>query len=125
MAYEVTGSFEIPGFVLGVLLAGDDLSAKQYRFVVGTAGDGVGVASAAGKALGVLRNAPAEGQVCEIVVNGVAEVICDDTVTEFGVVEVGTNGGADDIGAGKGVGMALKAGVVGDIIPVLLKDYGT
>lgn len=124
MAYEVTGSFEIPGFVLGVLLAGDDLSAKQYRFVVGTAGDGVGVATGAGWALGVLKNAPKEGAVCEIVTSGVAEVICDDTVTEFGLVEVGTNGGADDIGSGYAMGMALKAGVVNDVIPVLIGYFG-
>lgn len=124
MAYELTGSFEIPGFTLGVLTAGDDLSAKQHRFVDGTAGDGVGVATAAAFALGVLRNAPEEGQTCEIVVGGVAEVICDDTVTEFGLIEVGTNGGADDLGSGFAVGKALKAGVVGDIIPVLVYPFG-
>lgn len=118
-------AYEIPGFMLSTLEAGDDLSAKQYRFVIGTAGDKVGVASAAGKVLGVLQNAPAEDETAEIMVNGVSKVICDDEVTEFGVIEVGTNGGADDFSAGKGVGMALEAGVAGQIISVLLKDYGT
>lgn len=117
-------AYEIPGFVLGVLLAGDDLSVKQYRFVNLDAGDNVGVAAAASQPLGSLNNAPAEGDVCEIVTSGVAKVICDDTVTEGGLVEVGTNGGADDIASGFAVGRALEAGVVNQIISVRLGDYG-
>lgn len=117
-------AYEIPGFVLGTLVAGDDLSTKQYRFVVGTAGDLIGVAAAAGQALGVLNNAPAEGEVCEIVTDGVAKVVCDDTVTEFGQIEIGTNGGADDLASGFAVGYALEAGVVNQVISVRLGEYG-
>lgn len=117
-------AYEIPGFVLGTLLAGDDLSTKQYRFVVGTAGDAIGLANAAGQPLGTLNNAPEEGEVCEIVTSGVAKVYCDDTVTEHGLIEVGSGGGADDLAAGFAVGRALEAGVVGQIISVRLGDYG-
>lgn len=123
MAYEVTGSFEIPGFVLGVLLAGDDLSAQQYRFVIGTAADGIGLAPAGGFALGVLRNAPTEGNVCEIVTSGVAEVICDAAVAEYARVEIAASSGVQTLASGKPVGWALKAGSTGDIIPVLLAYY--
>lgn len=117
-------AYEIPGFVLGTLLAGDDLHTAQYRFVVGTAGDAIGVAAGASQPLGVLQNAPLEGEVCEIMTDGVSKVICDDTVTEGGLIEVGSSGGADDIASGFAVGRALEAGVVNQIISVRLGDYG-
>lgn len=117
-------AYEIPGFVLGTLPAGDDLSAAQYRFVSITAGDHVGLAAAAGQPLGVLNNAPAEGEVCEIVTSGVAKVVCDDTVTEGGLIEVHSGGGADDLASGFAVGVALEAGVVNQVISVRLGDYG-
>jgi|ERR1051325_5207730 hypothetical protein len=117
-------AYEIPGFVLGTLLAGDDLSSAQYRFVVGTAGDLIGVCGSAAQPLGVLQNAPEEGEVCQIMTSGVSKVICDDTVAEFGQIEVGTSGGADTLASGFSVGMALEAGVVNQIISVRLGDYG-
>lgn len=117
-------AYEIPGFVLGTLLAGDDLSTKQYRFVVGTAGDLVGVCGAGLQPLGSLQNAPDEGEVCEILTSGVGKIVCDDTVAEFGQIEVGTNGGADTLASGFSVGMALEAGVVNQVISVRLGDYG-
>lgn len=117
-------AYEIPGFVLGTLVAGDDLSAAQYRFVVGTSGDNVGLASAAGQALGTLNNAPAEGEVCEIVTDGVAKVKVDDPVTAFAQVEIGNEGGVKDLAAGFAVGYALEAGTEGQVISVRLGEYG-
>lgn len=117
-------AYEIPGFVLGVLVAGDDLSTKQYRFVVGTAGDNIGLATPAGQCLGSLNNAPAEGEVCEIVTDGVAKVICDDPVTEFAQIEIGNESGAIALASGFAVGYALEAGVEGQVISVRLGDYG-
>lgn len=117
-------AYEIPGFVLGVLLAGDDLSAAQYRAVVGTAGDEVGLCGAGLQPLGFLNNAPAEGEVCEIVTSGVAKCKCDDVVAEFGQVEVGASGGVDTLASGFSVGMALEAGVANQVISVRLGDYG-
>lgn len=117
-------AYEIPGFVLGPLLAGDDLSAAQYRFVDGAAGDAIGLATAAAQPLGTLNNAPAEGDVCEIVTSGVAKVKCDGTIAEFAKVEVGASAGAVTIASGFAVGVALEAGVVNQIISVRLGDYG-
>lgn len=117
-------AYEIPGFVLGTLLAGDDLSAAQYRFVDGAAGDAVGLAAAAGQPLGVLNNAPLEGRVCEVVTSGVAKVKCDGTIAEFAKVEVGASSGAATIASGFAVGEALEAGVVNQVISVRLGDYG-
>ena len=117
-------AYEIPGFVLGTLVAGDDLSSAQYRFVVGTAGDEVGLCGAGLQPLGSLNNAPEEGDVCEIVTSGVAKVVCDDVVAEFGQIEVGASGGADTLSSGFSVGMALEAGVANQVISVRLGDYG-
>lgn len=117
-------AYEIPGFVLGTLTAGDDLSTSQYRFVVGTAGDNIGLASPAGQTLGVLNNAPAEGETCEIVISGVAKVKCDDPVTEFAQIEIGNESGAVALASGFAVGYALEAGVEGQVISVRLGDYG-
>jgi len=117
-------AYEIPGFVLGTLLAGDDLSAAQYRFVVGTAGDAIGLAAAASQPLGTLNNAPAEGEVCEIVTSGVAKVKCDGDVAEHGLVEIGASSGVVTLASGFAVGRALEAGVVNQVISVRLGDYG-
>ena len=117
-------AFEIPGFVLGVLEAGDDLTAAQYRFVDGTAGDNIGLAAAASRPLGVLNNAPAEGGVCEIVTSGVAKVKCDGTIAEFAQVQVGASGGAVTLASGYAIGKALEAGVANQVISVMLGHYG-
>jgi hypothetical protein len=117
-------AYEIPGFVLGTLLAGDDLTNAQYRFVVGAEGDAVGLAAAGTQPLGTLNNAPDEGEVCEIVTSGVAKVKCDGEVTEHGLIEIGASGGAVDLTTGFAVGRALEAGVTNQVISVRLGDYG-
>lgn len=117
-------AYEIPGFVLGVLPAGDDLTAAQYRFVEGTAGDNIGLAPAAGQPLGSLNNAPDVGEVCDIVTSGVAKVKCDGSIAEFAKVEVGASSGAATLASGFAVGIALEAGEVGQVISVRLGDYG-
>jgi len=117
-------AYEIPGFVLGVLTAGDDLTAAQYHFVEGTAGDLIGLATAAGQPLGVLRNAPAEGETCEIGTSGVDKVVCGGNIAEFAKIEVGAGGKAATLAAGFAVGVALEAGQLNQVISVRLGDYG-
>ena len=118
-------AYEIPGFVLGTLLAGDSLTTAQYRFVDITDGDSVGLAAAgSAKVIGTLNNAPAEGEVCEIVTSGVAKVKCDDTVAEGGILQVGASGGAVALASGYGVGVALEDGIVNQVISVRLGEYG-
>ena len=118
-------AYEIPGFVLGTLLAGDDLHTNQYCFVDGTAGDAIGLATAAAQPLGVLNNAPEEGDVCEIVTSGVAKVKAGGAIAEFAKVEVGSNGKAVTIASGFAAGVALEEATGdGQIISVRLGDYG-
>lgn len=117
-------AYEIPGFVLGVLKAGDDLTASQYCFVAGEAGDDIGLCTAAAQPLGSLNNAPAIGSVCEIVTSGVAKVKLGGTVAEFAQIEVGASGRGVTIASGFAVGIALEAGIVNQVISVRLGDYG-
>ena len=63
-------------FVIGHLLAENDLSAKQYHFVEITADNQVDVCDGAGeKAVGILQNKPIAGQACEITVIGMSKVL--------------------------------------------------
>lgn len=63
------------------LKAGADLSAKQYFFVkIDTDGDVV-LAGNGENAIGVLQNAPAEGEAANIAVAGVSKVIIGDTTS--------------------------------------------
>jgi len=117
-------AYEIPGFVLGTLLAGDDLSAAQYCFVDGTAGDAIGIATAAAQPMGVLNNAPEEGGVCEIVTSGVAKVKTSGGIAEFAKIEVGANGKGVTLASGFAVGIALEEAADGQVISVRLGDYG-
>lgn len=118
-------AYEIPGFVLGTLLAGDDLTASQYCFVEGTAGDAIGLATAAGQPLGTLQNAPDEGDVAEILTSGVGKVKAGAAIAEFAKIEVGTSGKAITLASGFAVGVALEAATADNqIISVRLGDYG-
>ena len=117
-------AYEIPGFVLGTMIAGDDLSSSQYCFVDGAAGDAIGLATAAAQPLGVLNNAPDEGGVCEIVTSGVAKVKLGGNVAEFAKIEVGASGKGVTIASGFAVGVALEEGSDGQVISVRLGDYG-
>lgn len=117
-------AYEIPGFVLGTQLAGDDLSAAQYRFVDGTDGDNIGLASAASQPLGTLNNAPEEGGVCEIVTSGVAKVVAEGVINQYDHVEVGAASGAAALAAGFSCGIALEDAVADQVISVRLGDYG-
>ena len=117
-------AYEIPGFVLGTLLAGDDLSAAQYRFVNLADGDAIGLATAAAQPMGTLNNAPEEGGVCEIVTSGVAKVVAEGVINQGAKIEVGAAAGAATIASGFAVGIALEDAVANQVISVRLGDYG-
>ena len=121
MAYETKDTR------VGTVLAGANLTAKQFRFVnIDSAGEW-DIASAGGPAPGVLQNNPADGQVAEVECGPgrVVMTICDGNVTRGAYVAVGATGGAVDVTTTKyRVGIALSAGVAGDIIPVLFGFQG-
>lgn len=88
-------AYEIPGFKLGTLLAGADLTGSQYRFVkVNSSGVVVAVAAITDNPIGVLQNAPASGMPCEIMVMGVSKV------KAFAALVAGVNLGCGTDGRG-------------------------
>lgn len=78
MAYEFSNSA-----VKVSRVAGEDLSAAQYKFVELDNGDGtVKVVNAAtDRPFGVLQNAPTSGQIAEITVVGGTKVECGGTAS--------------------------------------------
>jgi hypothetical protein len=68
-------AYEVPGFKLGTLVAGEDLSGKQYYFVEVAADGDVELGDAVtDRVIGVLQNKPTAGQECEIMVTGVSKI---------------------------------------------------
>ena len=102
-----------------------DLSTKQYRFVeMGAAAGQIDVCDdTSDLVLGVLQDKPnAANKLCTIRVMGTTKVICSDTVTEMSRVGTSSNGGCvmKNVDGGLVAGIALEAGVIGDIIEILL-----
>jgi hypothetical protein len=124
MTYEA-----LVGSDIGVLKAGADLSAKQYRFVkVDTAVDDqvVGTTAATDEIVGVLQNDPTSGQAAAIRTVGISKLLLGGTVTRGDRLTSDATGrgilaaGSQVVGA-----IALHSGVVGDIIPALVLVDGT
>ena len=117
------GYQSIPG-----MLAGSDLSSKQYHVVIFASTEGeVVIAAAPGNSMvaGILQNDPTDGQAADVAYRGVAKGICESTAIPYGspvcsnsTGEIQLAGAQDEV---KVVGRALVAGAaVGDIIPILV-----
>ena len=86
-------AYEVPGFKLGTLLAGADLSDKQYHAVKLNSSGAVIVAAALTDAcLGVLQNNPVAGQPCEIMSNGVTKYKAGAAVAAGAALSCGADG---------------------------------
>lgn len=105
------------------LVAGQDLSAKQFHFVsvaadgeIDPTGDGL-------RAQGVLLNDPAkQGQAACVAIGGITKVICGGVVTRGGPVASDSAGKAVNAGTGDVVmGTALDTGSTGAIIRLLFQ----
>ena len=96
MAYEISNYS-----VKVTLVAGADLSAKQYTFVkLNSSGEAIAAAAATDIPIGVLQNAPTSGQEAEVLVVGGTKVVAGAAISEG--AQIGTSS------AGKAV--ALVAG---------------
>lgn len=105
--------------------ANTDLSTKQYFFVKLTDSSGVGRAAVTGdgeSAIGVLQNKPdAAGKSATIGYTGISKVKAGGTITAGQPVASDANGEAVTAATGDIVlGTAMRSGVDGDTIPVLL-----
>lgn len=85
-------AFEIPGFKL-TLVAGEDLSAKQYRYVkMNASGEAVVCTAVTDKPVGILQNAPASGGEAEIMCDGVSKLSSDEALAINDVVGTSADG---------------------------------
>lgn len=105
-----------------------DLSTKQFCFVkFGSTDEYVALCATAGeKAIGILMNAPAAGELAEVAIMGAgAKVKIGATITRGGELSVTvTTGAAKAAVATEYVSaIAMASGVSGDIIPVQLLTY--
>jgi len=58
---------------------------------------------------GVLQNAPAQGQACDVAINGITKVVVGAAVTAGQELQSDTNGRAITFSSGRKVGMALES----------------
>jgi len=78
MAYEISNYS-----VKVTLVAGADLSAKQYTFVkVNSAGEAIAAAAATDIPVGVLQNAPIAGQEAEVLIVGGTKLVAGAAIAE-------------------------------------------
>lgn len=112
-------AYEINAYAVKVtLVAGEDLSSKQYTFVkLNSSGQAIAAAAATDVPCGVLQNAPTSGQEAEVVVVGGTKVVAGASIT------VPNNIGTSS--AGKAVALATTDTtkyVVGQLITASAAD---
>jgi len=145
-------SYEIPDFYVGVLPSDVDMSGDvqdvfptdsvfQYSAVVaiaaahtegmGAGGAAVAPAPSAGvPMLGLVQHNPQLGEAAQVLVQGVSKAQVNASVSIGQLLMVGTplsSGAAPLVPATSGnyaVAMALESGAAGDIVAVLLRNFG-
>ena len=95
MAYQASQPLKIS------LVAGADLSAKQYYFVkLNSSGQAVVCAAVTDIPVGILQNTPGSGKVAEITVVGVSKVSSDAGLTAGNQIGTSSDGQAAAYAAG-------------------------
>lgn len=108
------------------LVAGADLSAKQYRFVKLSSGQVVACSATTDRPIGVLQNDPTSGQAAIVRLSGWTKVEADAAITVDAVLGTSADGQAAIYVAGTdttkyGMGFATKAaGAAGDVAEMIL-----
>ncbi len=96
MAYEISNYS-----VKVTLVAGADLSAKQYNFVkLNSSGEAVAIAAITDVPVGVLQNAPTSGQEAEVLIVGGTKIVAGAAIGEGALVGTGATGKAVALVAG-------------------------
>lgn len=131
-------AIEIPLFMLGVLPADTDQSARQFRAVcVGAASAGIqGSAGAAivtptasnahGPTIGLLQGNPIAGQPADVMVEGVSKAFSGGVfaIGDLLMYDSTSDGLIIATSGNQAMALALEAGTAGQICAVLLKQYG-
>jgi len=96
MAYEISNYS-----VKVTLVAGADLSTKQYTFVkLDSSGQAVAAAAATDIPVGVLQNAPTSGQEAEVLIVGGTKIVAGAAIGEGALVGTSSAGKAVALTAG-------------------------
>lgn len=114
---------ETPGIVI-TMIAGADLSAKQYFGVLIAADGQVDAAGTGGQDIdGVLQNAPdTAGLAAEVMTSGISKMVVGtgDIVVGMKCQIVGSTGISEAASSDHVIGKALDTGAAGEIVRVLL-----
>jgi len=90
MAYEISAYA-----VKTTLVAGADLSAKQFTFVkLNSSGQAIAAAAATDVPVGVLQNAPTSGQEAEVLIVGGTKIVAGAAITLPNNIGTGATGKA-------------------------------
>lgn len=104
------------------LPAAGDLSTKQYTFVTQNSAGRAATTGAGLKAYGVQQNKPiAIDHATTVAYLGISKVVAGGTIARNAEVEADSQGRAITKASGIVNGLAMEAGVVGQIIAVQLK----
>jgi hypothetical protein len=96
MAYEISNYS-----VKVTLVAGADLSAKQYTFVkVNSSGEAIAAAAATDIPIGVLQNAPTSGQEAEVLIVGGTKIVAGAAIADGAQIGTTSAGKAAALVAG-------------------------
>lgn len=108
------------------LVAGADLSAKQYHIVKpNSSGQAVAANATDVTQIGILQDKPTSGVAGNVAVGGVSKVAYGGTIAAGGAFTSDANGKAVATATGKQIiGFALVGGVSGDIGSVLIAPRG-
>lgn len=108
------------------LIAGEDLSSAQFKFVTLEADGQVDLADAAGeRAIGVLLNKPTAGKAATVAMTGKVMVVAGDAVTAGD--EIATDAAGDAVTAASTnivMGYALEDAVDGQVFAIELIQGG-
>lgn len=119
----VTGVVYNPIIISGVNAGADYSSADNYLFMTGDSTDDQVVTAGAGELIvGIRGNKPASGEPVELHIGGISMVYLGGTVTAYANVKSDADGKAvasttDKENQG---GIVLRAGVSGDLVPILV-----
>jgi len=120
--------FEVPGLKLPGLVAGGDLTTKQYTAVkLSESGTVAAVSAVTDKVIGILQNAPYTGEAAEVMVSGVSFWKAGGSIDVSSNPTVGSADDGEAVAYAPGtdttkyiVGTALRDAAAGDIVDVLL-----
>lgn len=120
-------AYEIAAYATKItLVAGADLSAKQYLLVkLDANGKAVVCSGATDVPIGVLQNAPSSGQEAEVVVVGGTKIVAGGTINEGELIGTDANAKADTKVPGTDttnyvIGQAVTAGAANNIITAVI-----